>query len=62
MSQYETMNYERQGRIGYVMFNRPQSLNAVNDQFELDLAEALLEFDTDEESWVAIVHGTGRCF
>ncbi len=62
MTEYETMTYQRRGKVGYVMFNRPQSLNAVNDQFELDLADALLEFDTDEEAWVAIVHGTGRCF
>ena len=44
------------------MFNRPQSLNAVNRQFEEDLHEALLEFDTDEEAWVGIIHGAGRAF
>ena len=62
MTEYETMIYQRKGKIGYIMFNRPQSLNAVNDQFEQDLQDALLEFDIDEEAWVAIVHGTGRCF
>ena len=62
MTEYETMIYERKGRIGYVMFNRPQSLNAVNDQFEEDIHNALLEFDLDEEAWVGIVHGAGRCF
>ena len=62
MVEYETMNYERKGRIGYIMLNRPQSLNAVNDQFEADLYDALLEFDIDEEAWVGILHGAGRCF
>ena len=62
MAEYETMTYERKGKIGYIMFNRPQSLNAMNDQFELDFPEALLEFDIDEDAWVAIVHGAGRCF
>ncbi|MDP7510208.1 MAG: enoyl-CoA hydratase-related protein [Dehalococcoidia bacterium] len=62
MTEYETMTYERKGKIGYIMFNRPQSLNAMNDQFELDFPEALLEFDIDEDAWVAIVHGAGRCF
>ncbi len=33
MMEYETMLYHREGKIGYIMFNRPQSLNAVNDQF-----------------------------
>ncbi len=62
MSEYETMVYSRKDKIGYIKFNRPQALNAVNDQFELDLHDALLEFDTDDEAWVAIVHGEGRSF
>ena len=62
MIEYETMTYERKGRIAYIMFNRPQVLNAVNSQFEQDLHEALLEFDTDEDAWVGIIHGAGRAF
>ena len=62
MTEYETMVYERKGQTGYIMFNRPQALNAVNRQFEEDLHEALLEFDTDEEAWVGIIHGAGRAF
>ena len=62
MIEYETMTYERKGRIAYIMFNRPQVLNAVNSQFELDLHEALLEFDTDDDAWVGIIHGAGRAF
>ncbi len=62
MAEYETMVYESKGRTGYIMFNRPHVLNAVNEQFERDLHAALLEFDTDEEAWVAIIHGAGRSF
>ena len=62
MIEYETMTYERKGRIAYIMFNRPQVLNAVNSQFEQDLHEALLEFDTDDDAWVGIIHGAGRAF
>lgn len=62
MTEYETMTYERKGRLGYIMLNRPQALNAVNDQFEPDLNDALLEFDIDEEAWVGIIHGAGRSF
>ena len=62
MIEYETMTYERKGRIAYIMFNRPQVLNAVNSQFEQDLHEALLEFDTDDEAWVGIIHGAGHAF
>ena len=62
MIEYETMTYERKGRIAYIMFNRPHVLNAANHQFEDDLREALLEFDTDDAAWVGIIHGAGRAF
>ena len=62
MTEYETMTYERKGKIGYIMFNRPRSLNSVNSQVEIDLTDAFLEFDSDEEAWVCILYGTGRCF
>lgn len=62
MTEYETMVYEHKEKVGYIRFNRPQALNAVNDQFEQDLHDAFLEFDTDQDAWVAIVHGAGRCF
>ena len=31
MTDYETMTYHRKGKTGYISFNRPQVLNAVND-------------------------------
>ena len=63
ITEYETMMYKWVGKTAYIMFNRPQALNAVNDQFEEDLHEALMEFDLDEEAWVAIIHhGAGRSF
>ena len=62
ITEYETMMYKRRGKTAYIMFNRPQALNAVNDQFEEDLHSALLQFDIDDEAWVAIVHGAGRSF
>ena len=62
ITEYETMMYKRRGRVGYIMFNRPQALNAVNDQFEEDLHSAMLEFDLDDEAWVAIIHGAGKSF
>jgi len=62
ITEYETMIYKRRGKTAYIMFNRPQALNAVNDQFEDDLHAALLEFDLDDQAWVAIIHGAGRSF
>ena len=62
MTEYETMVYQRKGKTAYIMFNRPEALNAVNSQFEQDFHEALFEFDLDEGAWVAIIHGAGRSF
>lgn len=62
MTAYETVKYRRDERIGYVTLNRSEALNAVNHQLEADLTAALEEFDLDEEAWIAILHGEGRCF
>ena len=62
MTEYETMVYQRKDKTAYIMFNRPQVLNAVNGQFEHDLHDALLEFDLDDDAWVAIIHGAGHSF
>lgn len=60
--QYETVTYESRDRIGYITLNRPDSLNAVNDALERDLLAAYEEFDFDDDAWIAILHGNGRCF
>jgi len=62
MNQYETVTYERKGRVAYLMLNRPEALNTMNDQLESEIRAALLEFDLDDEAWVLILHGAGRCF
>ena len=59
---YETMEYRRDGKIAYITFNRPRVLNAINDKLEEELREVFHEYDVDEEAWVAILHGAGRCF
>jgi len=59
---YETILYEKKGKIAYITLNRPQILNALNDAMNRELLEAFAEFDTDEQAWVAILSGKGRCF
>jgi enoyl-CoA hydratase/carnithine racemase len=57
-----TVLYERRGQIGYITLNRPDRLNAFNDQMTLDLRDALRRFDLDDEAMVAVLHGEGRAF
>ena len=56
MGEYATMLYEKKGtfltpvkNIAVIKFNRPDALNAINDQFLLDLDAALDEAENDPE-------------
>lgn len=62
VQKFETILYERRGRICYITLNRPEILNAVNDKLGEEVNEAYREFDTDSEAWVAILSGAGRAF
>ena len=53
---------EKKGRVGIVTMNRPDALNALNDQMLRDLSEVLDEVERDPEIFVAIVTGAGRSF
>jgi enoyl-CoA hydratase len=57
-----TVLYERKGNVGIIKFNRPQVLNAVNDELIEDLIDALNEAKDDAESRVLVIKGEGRAF
>ena len=59
---YETILYEKQGRVAQISLNRPEKLNAMNPTLLEELSEAVEVFDQDDESWVGILTGTGRSF
>ena len=59
---YEAILCETKGRIAYITLNRPEVLNALNDTMNQELVDALREFDADQQAWVAILSGKGRCF
>lgn len=62
MPDYETIEYERKGRIVYIRLNRPEVLNARNETMHMELNDAWAEFDEDDEAFVAILSGNGRAF
>ena len=59
---YETILYEKKDRVAYITLNRPQVLNAINDQMSAELVDAAKAFDSDQDLWVAILSGNGRLF
>ncbi|HKV53293.1 MAG TPA: enoyl-CoA hydratase/isomerase family protein [Candidatus Binataceae bacterium] len=58
----DTVQYACAERIATIALNRPNKLNAFDDDQVRRLAEALRRFDTDPEADVAIIHGRGRAF
>jgi E-phenylitaconyl-CoA hydratase len=57
-----TVLYERDGRIATITYNRPEALNAINQELREDLNAAWVRFRDDDDAWVAIVTGAGRAF
>ena len=48
--------------VATITLNRPDKLNAVNDDMVRQIAAALKQFDTDNDAHVAILCGKGRAF
>lgn len=61
-TKFETVRYEPKGAICHIVLNRPEKLNAANDQLVEEVNDALFEFDADPELKVAIISGAGRAF
>ncbi len=59
---FETIEYERRGPIGVITLNRPQVLNAMNEQLLDDLDAVLDQIEKDADVRVVVLHGAGRSF
>jgi enoyl-CoA hydratase/carnithine racemase len=59
---YETIRYETSGRVCFITMNRPEVLNACNDQMAAEMNDAWFSFDADPNLDVAVVSGAGRAF
>src|SRR2546425_2899785 len=59
---FGTVRYETKGAVCHIILNRPEKLNAANDQLVEDVNDALFAFDADPELKVAILSGAGRAF
>jgi enoyl-CoA hydratase/carnithine racemase len=59
---YETLIVERRGHVGWLIFNRPEVLNAFNLLMAQELAQAWKELDADDDVRVIVNTGRGRAF
>jgi enoyl-CoA hydratase len=54
--------YEKDGRIGRITLNRPDVMNAINDELPVQLADAVARADADPDVHVMILSGNGPAF
>ncbi len=60
--QYQTIEYETRGPIGLITLNRPDRLNAINEQMLVDLGAVLDAIEADDAVRVVVLQGAGRAF
>ena len=60
MSKYERIIYERKDHTVWIIFNRPEKLNARTDQLRREFIAALEEARDDEEVYVIVITGAGE--
>ncbi len=57
---YETIVYEKKGNIAYVTLNRPEALNAINQELAEELYKCVEDFRDDPECQIAIISANGE--
>ena len=54
--------YEKDGRIGRITLNRPEVMNAIDDDLPGELAAAVAQADADRDVHVMVLSGAGKAF
>ena len=62
MSPYDTITFEHSDRIALVTMNRPDSLNALNQEVMAEVADVFARIDRDKDIAVSVLTGEGRAF
>lgn len=59
---YRAIAFRRDGRVLHAAFNRPETLNAFDDDLESDCSRLFDDVAADEETAVLVLTGAGRAF
>jgi enoyl-CoA hydratase len=62
MSEYETIIVERRDAVTLVTLNRPQALNALNNQVLAELIAAFAAYDSDPSQRCLVLTGSDKAF
>jgi len=57
---YQYVIYEKKGHIAYVTINRPEVMNALHHDANVELSQVFNDFKQDDQAWVAIFTGAGQ--
>ena len=58
----ETVQLKKEPPLGWIYLNRPDKLNAINEQLMKDLRQAIDELVADDQIRVIIITGLGKAF
>jgi enoyl-CoA hydratase len=61
-SDYRSIAFRRDGRVLQATFNRPDTLNAFDEDLEHDVGRLFGDVEADEETAVLVLTGAGRAF
>jgi enoyl-CoA hydratase/carnithine racemase len=56
---YQYVIYEKKEHIAYITINRPEVMNALHAAANRELTEVFIDFNEDENAWIAILTGAG---
>ena len=59
---YKALTFELSNRIATITLNRPDRLNAINEEMRDDFNRLFIELQTNDQIGVVIITGTGRAF
>ncbi len=57
---YKTILLEKKGAVALITLNRPEALNALNEQLMDELTDALLALEIDDDIGVTVITGSAH--
>ena len=61
-NQYSTIDYEERGPVALVVMNRPEAMNAFNNELRRELLDSLIRAAGKESIRAVVLAGAGRAF
>jgi len=59
---FNTLKYQKESRLAFITLNRPERLNAINNEMPVEIQRAVEEANLDDDVHVIILSGEGRAF